>query len=486
MPKPAYISLPPILQRLSVEAPPSRVSKPRLVVSNETLAAELGLEPGWVGTDDAAEFFSGHLGDDHPAPRAFAYAGHQFGGLVPLLGDGRATLLGEVHHSSGTPRQIQLKGSGRTPFSRGGSDGRAWLGPILREYVVSEAMHALGISTTRALAAVSTGEFVRREQSFPGAVLTRVSQGLLRVGTFEFLYHRQDEEGLRELVSHALSRHFPEVEPGDTPALTLLDQVSHRQSRLISQWLSVGFIHGVMNTDNCSIPGETLDYGPCAFLDNYHPHTKFSSIDHAGRYAYANQPRVAHWNLAALAQALVPLLPDLDSARAAIEAFPDRFAAQHAMRMREKLGLKLERPDDDTLAADFLSILAEQEADFTRTFRALGRMGQEPGPADTDLSAELADPNALDEWLARWRKRLTHEPAQDEGRHTQMQSVNPAVIPRNHRIEEMIQSAVSGDMGPLHTLCSALATPFEVADAHLHLTEAPKPEERVCLTFCGT
>ena len=298
---PPYTPLPPALQALSIEAPPSPVRKPTALLTNAPLAAELGLDPRLLTDPDGIALWAGNLSTEHPVPRAFGYAGHQFGGFVPLLGDGRACLLGEVRTSTDAARQIQLKGAGRTPFSRGGSDGRAWVGPVLREYVVSEAMHALGIPTTRALAAVGTGEFVRREEAYPGAVLTRVSAGLLRVGTFEWVAHRGDEAGLDTLVRHALARHYPDVDVGDAPAVTLLEQVGHRQARLISQWLSVGFIHGVMNTDNSSIAGETLDYGPCAFLDAYHPHTKFSSIDHMGRYAYANQPRIAHWNLAALA-----------------------------------------------------------------------------------------------------------------------------------------------------------------------------------------
>ena len=482
---PSFQSLPDILDALSTEAPPAVPRAPGLVLLNEGLATDLGLDPGWLASEQGTAWLAGGPLDGSPIPRAFAYAGHQFGGFVPLLGDGRAALLGELRDAGGRAWQVQLKGAGRTPYSRPGSDGRAWLGPVLREYVISEAMHALGIPTTRALAVASTGSSVLRERPWPGAVLTRVSRGLVRVGTVEFLSYRGDLESMTQLVQHCLDRHFPDAEAGPSPASTLLAHVGQRQASLVAQWLAVGFIHGVMNTDNCSIPGETLDYGPCAFLDTYHPETAFSSIDHYGRYAYANQPRIAHWNLAALAQALLPIL-DREHAQEVLDQFPNWFAAAHESQMRRKLGLGTEAPDDGALAADLLSVMDRSDADFTRTFRALSHLGVQPGPADEDLRAEFADGRALDSWVQRWRARVSQEECSDTTRQQEMLKVNPAVIPRNHQIEHLIQAAVLGDHAPLMRLMRALSTPFVLQPQDHDLSQPPASGERVYQTFCGT
>lgn len=479
-----YQDLPPILTSLSADAPPMKARAPELCVLNAPLSDALGLDVAALRR--GGRLFAGVLPEGHPTPRAFAYSGHQFGGFSPLLGDGRATLLGEIADPSGTRWQVQLKGCGRTPFSRPGSDGKAWLGPVLREYVLSEAMHALGIPTTRALAAATTGEPVYRETTYPGAMLTRVSRGLLRVGTFEFIYSRKDVGALQALVDHALSRHYPEVEPGPSPALTLLECVAARQADLVSRWMAVGFIHGVMNTDNCSIAGETIDYGPCAFLDAYHAEQVFSSIDHMGRYAYGNQSRIIVWNLSVFAQSLVPLLPGIEEAQALLDGFEPRFEAIHTVRARTKLGLATSEAGDRDLYDGFLALLQREEADFTRSFRALSKLTSAAGPGDAELKSELKGTPALDGWLTRWRARLEREGSVDAERTAAMASVNPAVIPRNHRIEEMIDAAIAGDLAPMERLLVALATPFALAPEYADLAEAPKPSERVLQTFCGT
>jgi uncharacterized protein YdiU (UPF0061 family) len=449
---------------------PTPVKAPQLLAFNHALARELGITPG--AEDELARVFAGNELPEGAAPIAQRYAGHQFGQFNPQLGDGRAHLLGEVIDRAGRRRDIQLKGSGRTPYSRMG-DGRAWLGPVLREYVVSEAMHALGVPTTRALAAVATGEPVVREAVLPGAVLTRVAASHIRVGTFQIFAARQDMESLKALYEHTVARHYPQA---DGPQ-ALLDAVIAAQARLVAQWMSVGFIHGVMNTDNCAISGETIDYGPCAFVDDYHPETVFSSIDRMGRYAYANQPDIAVWNMAQFATALVPLMPDRDKA---VEAFTDSVHAMPALlraewlaRFRAKLGLETEADGDGALISELLDIMAAQGADFTNTFRGL---------AEGTARREFSDPAAFDAWETKWRARLEAEAGDPEAR---MLAANPAVIPRNHRIEHMIEAAVGGDMGPFHTLMETLATPYETPETPLLVTP-PRPEERVAATFCGT
>jgi len=419
-----------------------------------------------------------------------AYAGHQFGHFVPQLGDGRAILLGEVIDAGGVRRDIQLKGSGPTPFSRRG-DGRAALGPVLREYIVSEAMAALGIPTTRSLAAVLTGEHVMREAPLPGAVLTRIASSHIRVGTFQFFAARGDTEDLRRLADHVIQRHYPEAAAAERPYHALLDGVIARQAELVARWLLVGFIHGVMNTDNTSISGETIDYGPCAYLDAYDPATVFSSIDEMGRYAYANQPRIALWNLTRLAECLLPLFSDqqdkaIAEAQSALSAFARRFDTAYQTGLRGKLGLFTARDGDEALAQDLLDAMALNQADFTLTFRRLSNAAQDPAD-DREVRQLFADPGAYDAWAARWRQRIGEEPQDATQRQAAMRSVNPAFVPRNHRVEAVIQAAVNrDDFAPFEELLTVLSNPYEEQPAFAAYADPPEPHQRVLQTFCGT
>src|SRR5580692_10249175 len=417
---------------------PTPVASPRLIKLNRPLASQLGLDPDRLESPEGIEILAGKRVPDGADPIAMAYAGHQFGHFVPQLGDGRAILLGEVIDADGVRRDIQLKGSGPTPFSRRG-DGRAALGPVLREYIVSEAMAALGIPTTRSLAAVVTGERVVRETLLPGAVLTRVASSHIRVGTFQFFAARNDTEGVRRLADHVIDRHYPEAAKADRPYHALLEGVVARQASLVARWLLVGFVHGVMNTDNTSISGETIDYGPCAFMDQYDPATVFSSIDEQGRYAYANQPRIALWNLTRLAECLLPLLSDqqdkaIEDAQIALGGFAEKFTEAYQSGLRGKLGLFTARDGDPALAQDLLDAMAKNQADFTLTFRRLSDAALGP-EHDRDISSLFADPTACDEWAARWRQRTGEEPHHPAARQAAMRAVNPAFIPRNHRIE---------------------------------------------------
>ncbi|WP_170402616.1 protein adenylyltransferase SelO [Ruegeria arenilitoris] len=449
---------------------PEPVRAPRLVAFNDDLAQVLGISPG--DAQDMAQVFAGNTLPDGAEPLAQLYSGHQFGNYNPQLGDGRAVLLGEVVGTDGIRRDIQLKGSGRTPFSRQG-DGRAWLGPVLREYVVSEAMHALGIPTTRALAAVETGEVVLREGPMPGAVLTRVAQSHLRVGTFQVFAARGQISDLRRLTDYAIARHYPDA----VGPMGLLRAVRDAQAALIAQWMAVGFIHGVMNTDNCAISGETIDYGPCAFMDSYHPNTVYSSIDRMGRYAYSNQPEIAVWNLAQLATALIQQIEDkqaaVEGATEIVHAMPDLMQQHWLRRFRAKIGLTTEEDGDLALISDLLTRMAQNQADFTNTFRALG------GDAARD---QFTDPAAFDSWAEGWRARLTREadPA------AVMRAANPAFIPRNHRVEQMIQAAVQGDYAPFHRLNAVLARPYDDQPDAADLRRPPTQDEVVHATFCGT
>src|SRR6266704_6835696 len=380
---------------------PTPVAAPRLIKLNRPLAVHLGLDPDLLSTPEGAEILAGKRVPDGADPIAMAYAGHQFGHFVPQLGDGRAILLGEVIDRDGVRRDIQLKGSGPTPFSRRG-DGRAALGPVLREYIVSEAMAALGIPTTRALAAVVTGENVMRETPLPGAVLTRVASSHIRVGTFQYFAARNDTEGVRRLADHVIGRHYPQAANADRPYHALLEAVIARQADLVARWLLVGFIHGVMNTDNTSISGETIDYGPCAFMDHDDPAQVFSSIDEMGRYAYANQPRIALWNLTRLAECLLPLLSDsqenaIAEAQGLLGAFPQKFNAAYQAGLRRRLGLSTARDGDPALAHDLLDAMAKNQADFTLTFRRLSDAALDPG-GDDEVRRLFADPAVYDEW----------------------------------------------------------------------------------------
>ncbi|KQQ23891.1 hypothetical protein ASF53_06180 [Methylobacterium sp. Leaf123] len=475
---------------------PTAVEAPRLVRLNRALAVDLGLDPDRLESPEGVEVLAGRRVPEGAEPLAAAYAGHQFGQFVPQLGDGRAILLGEVVGRDGRRRDIQLKGSGPTPFSRRG-DGRAALGPVLREYLVSEAMHALGIPTTRALAAVTTGERVVRETVLPGAVLTRVASSHIRVGSFQFFAARGDVEGLRALADHAIARHDPEAARADNPYRALLGGVIRRQAALVARWLTVGFIHGVMNTDNMSIAGETIDYGPCAFLDTYDPATAFSSIDRHGRYAYGNQPRIALWNLTRLAEALLPLLSEDETqavaeAEAALAGFAAQFEAAYHGGLNRKLGLATMRDGDPALAGDLLKTMAENEADFTLTFRRLGEAA--PGPdGEADPAAVEAvrslfiDPTAYDRWAEGWRRRLSEEPGDAEAKRQMMRTANPAFIPRNHRVEAMIEAAVERqDFAPFETLLTVLARPYDDQPDFASYAEAPEGGGRGYRTFCGT
>jgi len=469
---------------------PTPVTAPRLIKLNRPLAVRLGLDPDLLESPEGAEILAGKRLPDGAEPIAMAYAGHQFGYFVPQLGDGRAILLGEVIDIDGIRRDIQLKGSGPTPFSRRG-DGRAALGPVLREYIVSEAMAALGIPTTRSLAVTVTGEHVMRETALPGAVLTRVASSHIRVGTFQYFAARGDTEGVKRLADHAIARHYPQAAEAERPYHTLLEGVITRQAELVARWLQVGFIHGVMNTDNTSISGETIDYGPCAFMDHYDPAAVFSSIDEQGRYAYANQPRIALWNLTRLAECLLPLFSDdkdkaIEQAQSVLAEFPAKFTAAYQSGLRQKIGLFTARDGDEALVQDLLDAMAKNKADFTLTFRGLSAAAEDAA-RDQDARTHFADPIAYDEWVARWRQRTGEEPQTPAERAGVMRAVNPAFISRNHRIEAVIQAAVArDDYAPFEELIAVLAKPYEEQPAFADYANPPEPHQRVLQTFCGT
>ncbi|WP_417673694.1 protein adenylyltransferase SelO [Pseudodonghicola sp.] len=449
---------------------PQPVTAPRLSAFNADLARLMGIAPGEV--EEMAQVFAGNAVPAGAEPLAQLYSGHQFGQYNPQLGDGRAVLLGEVVGLDGQRRDIQLKGAGRTAWSRGG-DGRAWLGPVLREYVVSEAMHALGIPTTRALAAVETGEPVYRERALPGAVLTRVAASHLRVGTFQIFAARGDLASLGQLTDYAIARHYPEAQG----PMDLLRAVCAAQARLVVQWLSVGFIHGVMNTDNCAVSGETIDYGPCAFLDSYHPQTVYSSIDRYGRYAYDRQADIVVWNMAQFATALIQQMPDRDAAveeaTAIVHAMPAEIEAHWLDRFRAKLALADAQEGDARLIGDLLARMAENQADFTNTFRALGTV---------QARDQFTDALAFDTWEADWRARRAGQPDPAP----LIAAANPALIPRNHRMEQMIEAAVAGDYAPFTRLNQVLARPYADQPEAADLKRPPLPSEVVQATFCGT
>ncbi|MGD9917922.1 MAG: YdiU family protein [Paenirhodobacter sp.] len=467
----SYARLP---ERFFARQTPEGAPAPRLIALNRPLAVRLGLDADWLAGPEGLAMLSGSALPEGAEPIAQAYAGHQFGGWVPTLGDGRAVLIGEVVAPDGARFDLQLKGAGQTVFSRRG-DGRAWLGPVLREYVVSEAMAALGVPTTRALAAVATGTRVVRDGfARPGAVLTRVAASHIRVGTFQFFAARGDDNGLRTLANHVISRHYPEAES----ALDLLRAVTAAQARLIAQWMSFGFIHGVMNTDNMAVSGETIDYGPCAFLDAYHPKKVFSSIDQFGRYAYAMQPQIAAWNLAQLASCLLPLIPGseeevIEAATEVINGFAPRYQAEWLRRMGAKIGLAAAGAEDLPLIESLLNRMASEGADFTRTFRGL---------VTGAARDEFTDPMAFETWAPDWQARL----AREADPQAVMARANPVRIPRNHRIEQAITAAVEGDFAPFERLQQALAHPFDPDPALADLEAAPWPEEVVKRTFCGT
>jgi uncharacterized protein YdiU (UPF0061 family) len=484
-----YARLP---ERFYSRVDPTPVAAPRLVKLNVELALSLGLNPDALANSRGVEILAGNRVAEGAEPLALAYAGHQFGHFVPQLGDGRANLLGEVTGRDGLRYDIQLKGSGPTPFSRQG-DGRAALGPVLREYIVSEAMASLGVPTTRALAAVTTGERVFRETILPGAVLTRVAVSHLRVGTFQYFAARGDTEGTRTLADYAITRHYPEAAQAKKPYRALLDGVIARQAYLVAQWLLLGFIHGVMNTDNTSISGETIDYGPCAFMEAYDPAMVFSSIDHQGRYAYRNQPHAAHWNLARLAEGLLPLLVQesgedsaLASANEALASFHPQFEAARSAGLRRKLGLFTEREGDVALAEDLMKRMAASRADFTLTFRRL--CDAIAGPeGDREVRALFTNPGSYDSWAVAWRHRLEEEQVSWQARAALMRKTSPAFIPRNHLVQAVLEAAVERqDFQPFEELLDVLSRPYEDRTDFERYTKPARSEERVSQTFCGT
>jgi len=469
---------------------PASFEDPQIIRVNDDLARRLGIDPDWLASRDGARFAVGNHLIDGAEPVATAYAGDQFGQFVSQLGDGRAHLLGEVVGEDGQRFDLQLKGSGRTPFSRRG-DGRAPLGPVLREYLVSEAIHALGVPTTRSLAAASTGERVRRDGGEqPGAVLVRVASSHIRVGTFQYFAAREDVEALRELTAYALDRHDPELET-DSP-VALLEAVAGRQASLVAQWMNVGFIHGVMNTDNMLVSGETIDYGPCAFMNEYDPNTVYSSIDRRGRYAFGNQPDIAHWNLKRFAGALLPMAEDEEAMdvqlREVIEAFPDRLQTEREEGLRRKLGLDEEQDPEAALTSDLLDLMDEHELDFTGTFRRLTELADPDAGSDRPEVGDLfAFPDAFDDWLERWRGLLKERDESPADIAASMRSVNPAVIPRNHHVNAAIEDGVErGNYGTFHALVHVVTNPFEFPEDHEDFVHPPAPEERVDATFCGT
>ena len=482
----SYGALP---NRFYTRVEPTPVANPQLVVFNTPLAEDLGLEANTI-EPHAPALFSGNHPPEDANPISMAYAGHQFGAFVPRLGDGRAILLGELRDRDGVLRDVQLKGAGLTQFSRNG-DGRAVIGPMLREYLISEAMHALGIPTTRSLAVVTTGERVYRDEPLPGAILTRVAASHVRVGTFQYFAARGDQDGLRELLEYVIARHYPTAREADSPALAVLKAVTQRQVALITRWMLVGFIHGVMNTDNMAISGETIDYGPCAFMDEYDPKTVFSSIDHSGRYAYANQPAIAQWNLARFAETLLALIdPDLEKAvglaTEVVAPFIEQFDSLFLAGMSGKLGLSSALDGDAELIRDLLTTMQHSHADFTLTFRRLALMAENPAGRSgvRELFSATSD---IDRWLESWQKRLERDPQTAAARVASMRAANPAFIPRNHRVEAALHAAEGGDYAPFRKLLSILQRPYDdQPEAAAEYGQPPQPSERVLQTFCGT
>lgn len=462
---------------------PQPVKQPTLIILNESLATELKLPTERLKEDEQVAVFGGNRIPEGAEPLAMAYTGHQFGHFNPQLGDGRAILLGELLNNKNERFDVQLKGSGRTPYSRGG-DGRAAMGPVLREYIMCEFMHTAGIPTTRALAAVSTGENIMREHLLPGAIITRLSQSYVRVGTFQFFAAQQNFQAVRELADYVIARNYPEAASTDNPYQALLEAVIQRQAELIAQWMQIGFIHGVMNTDNASIAGETIDYGPCAFMDNYHSDTVYSAIDQQGRYAYRNQPPIGHWNMCRFAETLIPLL-DEDSeagaaiAQQAINTYPDLYQDSWLHGMRNKLGLQQQNDDDEVLINNLLTIMSDHKADFTLTFRGL---------AETELLPEaLKHTEDFQHWSTQWQQRLAIETRSEADRLAAMLAVNPLYIPRNHLVEAVIRSAEDhGDFKPFHDLVALLEKPFQKQTISEKYTQPPRPEQIVQNTFCGT
>jgi serine/tyrosine/threonine adenylyltransferase len=466
----------------------AKVPAPKSLRVNAPLARELGIDPDFLNGPQGAAILSGAARPEGAAPLAMVYAGHQFGGFSAQLGDGRALLVGEVLDTNGNRRDLHLKGSGRTPFSRGG-DGKAVLGPVLREYLFGEAMHALGIPTTRALAAVTTGEEIERNGYEQGAVLARVAASHLRVGTFQFFAARGETAKLRQLADYAIARHFPDLKESTEPYLDLFHHVRDAQAKLLAQWVLVGFVHGVMNTDNTAISGETIDYGPCAFIDSYDPNAVFSSIDKQGRYAYGNQPVIMQWNLSRFAETLIDLVNPEDSEDAIrqltneVNAFPLHYQQEWLRGMRAKLGFAKELPEDLDLANALFAAAEGQNIDFTTLFRALAVMVRGNSRPARSL---FDDPKAFDQWVDKYVRRLAAEDKSDIARAAAMEKVNPAYIPRNHLVEAALKAAASGDMAPFDKLLSMLTAPFDAREgAQDYASPAPEAFGKH-VTFCGT
>jgi len=479
----SYVKLP---EHFYAKQSPVPVSDPALIAANHALADYLGIDPLWLESDEGVSVIAGNELPDGSEPIATVYAGHQFGHWNPRLGDGRAVLLGEVVAKDGERYDIQLKGSGITPFSRNG-DGRAPLGPIVREYIVSEAMAALGIPSSRTLAAVTTGDAVYRENRLDGAVLARVAKSHIRIGTMQYFASIEDTDGLKLLVDHIIERHYPEAKEVENPVLTMFELVMRRQAYLIARWQGIGFIHGVMNTDNMLLSGETIDYGPCAFMDTFDSAALYSSIDQQGRYAYRNQPAIANWNLACLAQTLIPLFhvdeeKSVEIAQHALNRFPEFYQQQYLDVFGDKLGLTTRQEGDEQLIQDFLELLQNQQCDFTLAFRRLSEM-----PIGTSDIKSLFDfTENFNSWTKRWQLRCKEESISNEDRYQQMTVTNPAFIPRNHLVEEAIQLAYAGDFTMFHRLNERLAKPFDYIADDQTLASPPKPDQIVQQTFCGT
>lgn len=467
----------------------AKVPTPKIIKVNTELASQLGLDLNKLSEEKQKEIFSGNIAPNGASPLAQVYAGHQFGGFVPQLGDGRALLLGEVVDDKGTRFDIQLKGSGRTPYSRAG-DGKSALGPVLREYIVSEAMYALGIPTTRALAAVETGEKVmRNEKLLPGGVFTRIAASHIRVGTFQYFAARGETSKVQQLADYSITRHYPELKDADNPYLSLLAAIANAQASLVSQWMSIGFIHGVMNTDNMTISGETIDYGPCAFMDYYSPDTVFSSIDLRGRYAYQNQPNIAQWNLARLAETLLPLIDEntehaIELATNALDTFPEIYTEHWLTGMRAKIGLSTAEENDLTLIDDLLAAMNGQQVDFTLLFRNLAELLQ---GNERVIYALFNDAALFKLWIDRWQERLNHETQNTNEIIQLMNQVNPIYIPRNHKVEEALEAAIShSDYSKFEVLIDTLGNPYQLQAGKDEYT-LPAPEAfGEYKTFCGT
>ena len=484
----SYARLPGAFGRVQAPTP---VERPQLIALNQYLAGQLGFDPDWVAGPEGLAMLSGNRLPAGAEPIALGYAGHQFGHWVPQLGDGRALLIGEVIDRDGVRRDLQLKGSGPTPFSRRG-DGRSSIGPVVREYLASEFMHALGIPTTRALAAVATGEQVVRQQMEPGGILCRVASSHVRVGTFEYFARSGRVEEVGILADYVIERHYPDCREATNPYLALLEQVIGRQARLIADWLRVGFIHGVMNTDNCSVVGETIDYGPFGFIDQFDPNTVYSSIDHAGRYAFNQQPRIAQWNLARLAECLLPLLDEqpeaaVELANASLQAFSESFEAHFHPALAAKIGLDPGQ-DNARLALDLLDVMSAGGADMTLVFRGLGELTAAGPEKDGPVRELFDDPSAFDAWAEHWRQRLAAEGRQDDGeRRAAMDRINPAFILRNHLAQQAVDAAIDHlDFEPMQRLHQVLSHPFDAQPEAADLARPPKADERVLTTFCGT